>query len=153
MEDINIRRARPDDKPRLLGFEQGVITAERPFDSTLKPGVIHYYDLDSLMHSEDSVLVVAEINAEPIGCGYALIKSAQPYLVHDRYGYLGFMYVNPEFRGQGVIALILNALKSWCTEKGITEIRLEVYEGNLPAINAYRKSGFDKHLVEMRMKL
>lgn len=153
MQDIIIRRASPGDKPWLLRFEQGVIAAERPFDSTLKPGVIHYYELDKLMNSEDSVLLVAEKNAEPIGCGYALIKSAQPYLVHDRYGYLGFMYVEPEFRGLGVNTLIVGALKSWCHEKGISEIRLEVYEGNLPAIKAYQKSGFEKHLVEMRMKL
>jgi len=153
MHEIIVRHATPVDIPILQQFEQGVIEAERPFDSTLKPGLIHYYDLEKLMHSEDSALLVAQNEDELIGSGYARIQSAKPYLAHDRYGYLGFMYVKPEFRGQGVITKIIDALKSWCLEKGITEIRLEVYEDNLPAIHAYQKSGFEKHLVEMRMKL
>jgi len=153
MQHILVRRATPVDIPILHQFEQGVIGAERPFDSTLKPGLIHYYDLNRLMHSEDSILLVAQKEDELIGSGYARIESAKPYLVHDRYGYLGFMYVKPEFRGRGVNTSIIDALKSWCYEKGISEIRLEVYQENLPAINAYKKSGFKKHMVEMRMNL
>jgi len=36
MEEIMIRKARLNDLEILLGFEQGVINAERPLDSTLK---------------------------------------------------------------------------------------------------------------------
>ena len=153
MNAILVREAKPKDIPILRQFEQGVIEAERPFDSTLKPGLIHYYDLEKLLKSEDSILLVASKDDELIGSGYALIKPAPPYLIHDRYAYLGFMYVKSEFRGQGVIAKIIDALKSWCPGKGISEIRLEVYDDNRPAIKAYQKSGFEKHLVEMRMKL
>lgn len=153
MHEIILRRATPEDIFILRQFEQGVIEAERPFDSTLKPGLIHYYDLEKLMHSEDSILLVATKAEELIGSGYALIKPAQPYLAHDRYAYLGFMYVIPELRGQGMITRIIDALKLWCHDKGLAEIRLEVYDDNHPAIKAYQKSGFEKHLVEMRLKL
>ncbi|MDZ4710600.1 MAG: GNAT family N-acetyltransferase [Saprospiraceae bacterium] len=151
MQDILIREAKADDIPILRLFEQGVIEAERPFDSTLKSSAVQYYDLNKLMHSEDSTLLVALKGNELIGCGYALIKSAKPYLNHVRYGYMGFMYVKPEFRRLGVNALILTGLKKWCSQQEISEIRLEVYEDNLPAIKAYQKSGFKKHMVEMRM--
>ena len=40
-----IRQARHTDLDTLFRFEQGVITAERPFDPTLKKDPIHYYDL------------------------------------------------------------------------------------------------------------
>ena len=42
MHPINIRKAHPDDLEKLLEFEQGIISAERPFDPTLKEGKIHY---------------------------------------------------------------------------------------------------------------
>ena len=37
------------DLDTLLRFEQGVINAERPSDSTLKDGLIHYYDIEELI--------------------------------------------------------------------------------------------------------
>ena len=36
MSKINIRKARLEDLNILLEFEQGIITAERPYDPTLK---------------------------------------------------------------------------------------------------------------------
>ena len=38
------REATEQDLEILLEFEQGVVTAERPFNSTLIEGEIHYYD-------------------------------------------------------------------------------------------------------------
>lgn len=36
MHQIIIRKAHANDLEKLLEFEQGIITAERPFDPTLK---------------------------------------------------------------------------------------------------------------------
>jgi ribosomal protein S18 acetylase RimI-like enzyme len=153
MEEIIIRTATLNDIGTLLQFEQGVIAAERPFDSTLKDDPINYYDLGNLIKSSDAEVVVAETNKELIGSGYALIKDAQAFLKHKQYAYLGFMYVKPAFRGQGINKKIIEALKQWAVSKGLTEMRLEVYMGNTAAIKAYDKVGFTSHLLEMRMGL
>jgi GNAT superfamily N-acetyltransferase len=39
------------------------------------------------------------------------------------------MYVEPDYRGQGVNQLILDALKTWSESRGIYELRLHVYNG------------------------
>ncbi|MEZ0129397.1 GNAT family N-acetyltransferase [Flavobacterium sp. LBUM151] len=65
-------------------------------------------------------------------------------------GYLGFMFVKPEFRGRGINNLLLNDLKKWVLSKGITEVRLEVYSDNDPAVRAYEKAGFKQILTTMR---
>lgn len=153
MQEIWVRKATLADIPVLLEFEQGVILAERPFDSTLKPGMIHYYDLEKLIGSDESVVLVALKDREIVASGYAWVKPAKPYLNHTQYGYLGFMYVKPEYRGQGIICHILEGLKNWCLERQIHEVSLDVYCANLPAITAYQKAGFKKHLMEMRMNL
>jgi ribosomal protein S18 acetylase RimI-like enzyme len=153
MEEMIIRPAKTEEIEILLTFEQGVVTAERPFDSTLKEGEIHYYDLAYLIETPLAEVMVAEINGELVGSGYALIKEAKPYQKHTHYAYLGFMYVKPEYRGKGVNRAILEALQKWAISRNIREIRLEVYENNVIAKKAYEKAGFKGNLLEMRMEL
>jgi ribosomal protein S18 acetylase RimI-like enzyme len=153
MEEIIIRKAEISDLETLLEFEQGIATAERPMDSTLKEGEIHYYDLGQLVTADDVCVLVAEKNGELIGSGYARILKAKDYLKHDKYAHLGFMYVKQDYRGQGINRQIIQGLTKWCREKNIMEMRLEVYDSNLAAINAYKRAGFTKNLVEMRIDL
>jgi len=150
---ITTRSARPEDLDILYQFEQGIITAERPYNETLKPGHINYYDLKEMLGLPYAHIVVAVDGDKIIGSGYARIQSAKPFLQHEQYAYLGFMYVEPDYRGQGVNQLILDALKTWSESRGIYELRLHVYNGNAVAIRAYEKAGFEKHLLEMRMGL
>lgn len=153
MKNITVRAAQKEEIETLLTFEQGIVTAERPFDSTLREGEIHYYDLIHLIESPVAEVVIAEIDGELVGSGYALIKEAKPYLKHTHYAYLGFMYVKPQYRGQGVNKAILETLKQWALSQNIREIRLEVYDDNLIAKRAYEKAGFKGNLLEMRMGL
>lgn len=152
MENIIIRKAQLNDLDTLLIFEQGVIAAERPFDSTLKAGHINYYDILKMITAEDIELVVAESGTQIIGSGYARIENAKPYLQHAQHAYLGFMFVKKNYRGKGVNKKIIDVLAQWALSKNITELRLDVYQNNDAAINAYKKAGFTKHMVEMRMK-
>ncbi len=148
-----IRIATMNDMDTLLLFEQGVIAAERQYDSTLKRDPINYYDLRALIESPDAEVVVAEEAGEIIGSGYAHIKEAEVFLQHTHYAHLGFMYVKPAHRGKGVNSKIITALKQWAVSKSITEIRLEVYENNTNARKAYEKAGFAGHLLLMRMSI
>ncbi len=151
MEEITIRKASINDLETLLRFEQGVINAERPFDSTLKRETTHYYDIKEMITASHVEIVVAELGNEIIGSGYARIENAKPYLKHQKHTYLGFMYVAPEHRGKGVVQKIIETLKQWSISENITEMRLEVYQNNLAAIKAYEKIGFTKHMIQMRM--
>jgi RimJ/RimL family protein N-acetyltransferase len=153
MNKINIRKARLEDLNILLEFEQGIITAERPFDPTLKEGKINYYDIEKMITASHIEVLIAVIDSEIVGSGYARIETAKPYLNHDNYAYLGFMYTDPKHRGKGVNANIIEALKKWCQSQNITELRLDVYNDNPSAIRAYEKVGFKKHLVNMRVEL
>lgn len=153
MEQIILRTASLADLETLLQFEQGVISAERPFDPTLKPGNINYYDLKEMLEDPEVEIMVAQSGNEIIGSGYARIENSKPYLKHRKHAYFGFMYVRPDYRGKGVNQKIIKALQQWSAAKGISEIRLDVYHGNAPAIKAYEKAGFSRHMIEMRMNL
>lgn len=153
MEEIYIRPATILDLPTLLRFEQGVISAERPFDSEIKPDPVHYYDIEAMILASHIEILVAEIDGKLVGSGYARVEKARHFLKNPEHAYLGFMYVDPEYRGLGVNSKIIEGLKSWVISRGIKELRLDVYEGNLPAIKAYEKVGFSKQLINMHMKI
>ena len=153
MPGINTRSATLADLEKLLEFEQGIIAVERAYDLTLKPGHINYYDIGKMIEAEDAeVLVVVQEN-NILASGSAIIKKAKPYQRFEQYCYLGFMYVLPEWRGQGINQQILDGLTEWSKKQGLNEIRLQVYADNDAAIRAYEKAGFTKDMIEMRINI
>ena len=153
MNEIRIRKATPDDLGQLLVFEQDLIKTERPFDPTVKPDPVNYYDLKAMLTSPHIEVAVAEINNTIIASGYARIDKSKPFLKHENHAYLGFMYVLPEYRGKGINKQIIDSLKKWAASQNISEFRLEVYYDNDPAIKAYEKIGFSRYMLEMRYNL
>ena len=145
-----VRKATLDDLPILLEFEQGVIETERPMNPALKDGHINYYDIEKLITDVSSEVFVVELNGEIVSSGYVQIKANSDFMKYDRQGYMGFMFVPPQHRGQGLNKLILDALTQWSREQGVVELRLDVYASNPPAIRAYEKAGFEPLMMNMR---
>ena len=63
------------------------------------------------------------------------------------------MYLKPDFRGKGIKQMVLEVLMNWTKSKGISEIRLELYDDNVIAKKAYLKAGFTPNLLEKRMEV
>ena len=146
-DDILIRAATLEDLPTLLTFEQGIISAERPYDSTLKPDPISYYDIGEMIADADAEVAVAV-------SGERLIKKASRHYLNPPYhAFIGFLYVEPDFRGRGVNQRVLEHLFAWARANDLPEIHLTVYPDNAPAIRAYEKVGFEPYILEMRMNL
>ena len=153
MNGLRIRDARPSDIPQLLQFEQELVKAERPFDPTIRPDPVSYYDLREYVTSGMVKVVVAEVDGKIVSSGYAYEKEARPYLDHATYAHLGFMYTVPEYRGRGINKKLIDVLLDWARSNELTEVRLTVYDDNTSAIKAYEKVGFTNHLQEMRLRL
>jgi GNAT superfamily N-acetyltransferase len=153
MHAITVRRATTDDLGALERFQQGVVSAERAFDPTLRDAQVRYYDIAPMLSREDVLFLVGESDTRAVGCGFARIEEAEPFFKHRIHAYFGLMYVEPDHRGRGVNAMILRSLMQWCRARRVTETRLDVYEGNAAAIRAYEKAGFCRLSIEMRMSL
>ena len=152
-KEILVRSARRDDLPQLLTFEQGIIRSERPYDHTLKPDPISYYDISEMITSDDAEVAVAELEGSLIGSGYAMRKPSRHYVTPSEHAYIGFLYVSPEHRGKGVNKLVLDHLFAWAKRNDLPEIHLTVYPDNASAVRAYEKVGFAPYILEMRMNL
>ena len=148
-----IREAGGSDLCRLLELEQCVVEAERPFNSSLKSESAFYYDIEKLISSPDAYLLVAEVEGEIIGTGYAQIRESKQSLEHKYHSYLGFMYVSPIHRGKGINAKLIHELIAWSKSRGISDLYLDVYSDNASGIKAYKKVGFKPSLLEMKLSL
>lgn len=151
---ITTKKATIADIETLLQFEQELIEVERAFTPIFKDEKIQYYDIPAMIESDEVRLIIAEVNGEAVGCGYArLAKTHKIFVKYDWYAYLGFMYVSPKWRGKGVNKTIMDDLNEWILANKIYEVRLDVFHTNIPAIRAYEKAGFKGHLLDMRMDL
>lgn len=153
MVQFTVRTATLADLKTLKKFEQEISKAERPFDETLDMDPIKYYDLHELILADNAQVLLAEADEKVIGSGYGLIREAKPYLDHKEFTYPGFMYTTRDYRGKGVNKAIVEALFKLSKSHGIPEVRLTVSNEIAPAISAYEKVGFKKHLLEMRVNL
>ena len=151
--DVHIRSAREADLQTLLQFEQGIIRAERPYDHMLKPDPISYYDVAELIRSADAEVAVAECDGQLVGSGYVKRKSSRHYLTPDWHAFIGFLYVDPAYRGRGINKLVLEHLYAWARDNDLPEVHLTVYPENASAVRAYEKAGFSPYLLEMRHNL
>ncbi|MEL7042054.1 MAG: GNAT family N-acetyltransferase [Pseudomonadota bacterium] len=152
-ESVTLRAAKPSDLPTLQAFEQGIILAERPYDATLKPDPISYYDIGEMIEDPDAEVAVAEINGELVASGYAIKKASRHYVSPAHHAFIGFLFVVPEHRGKGLNQKILEHLFAWAQTAGLPEVHLTVYPDNASAIRAYEKVGFKPYLSEMRLNL
>lgn len=150
---IITRTAIEADLPILKIFEQGIIVAERPYDDTLKADPISYYDIRALIRSKDAEVAVAQVDGQLVASGYIQKRASLDFVVSEFHGYIGFLYVSPDFRRQGLNTHILNHLFDWAKANNLPEVHLAVYPENAPAVKAYRKAGFQPHLLEMRLNL
>ncbi len=68
-------------------------------------------------------------------------------------GWIGLLFVKPEFRGSGVGRELLDKMKDYFKSEECTSIRLLVLSDNIRTVNVYEKSGFLRHDLEMVLKV
>ena len=151
--NYTIREAVTDELKFLQEFEQGVIQYERPFAPNLKENPIVYYDIQNLIEREDAHVLVVVVDNKLVGSGYIKTVNSSQYHKNLKHGYIGFIYVEHAFRGNKISGLILDSLKKIAKEKGLKELRLDVYSNNIGAIKSYKRFGFTKGLVNMKIEI
>ncbi len=153
MTDVILREANKEDLSTLLLFEQALIEAEKPLDEFLGDGNLKYYEIEEMIAADNTYLIVAVHEDKLIGSGYVRIEENKIYHKNPKHGYIGFIYVESSFRGKKISTKILGELKRWASKKELKELRLDVYNTNIPALKSYESFGFNKSLVNMRMNI
>ncbi len=66
--------------------------------------------------------------------------------VDEKYGYVNnieYLYIKPEFRGQGLGSFVLDEIKKILFAHGLKRVQIEANPSNLKALKLYHSLGFD----------
>ncbi|MEC9484732.1 MAG: ribosomal protein S18-alanine N-acetyltransferase [Candidatus Izemoplasma sp.] len=121
---ILYQRAKLEDCTYIFQCEQEIFHQGLSYD-TLKEDVLY--------HSQ-SEYIVAKDERKPIGYIGALVVGHQVDIIN--------LYVEPDYRRQGVATQLFKTLLNSEKEISLTDITLDVKENNHVAISLYKKIGF-----------
>jgi len=95
--------------------------------------------------AEEKNIVIAFVLAaiEPIG----------EFRLINNYCEIDFMWVDEEFRNQGVGSLLIKSVENWCVKKGIKRMRIIVDFLNKKALKLYKNQGFKEYDIILERDL
>lgn len=68
-------------------------------------------------------------------------------------GWIGLLFVKPEYRGSGVGQELIDKMKEYFKSERCNSVRLLVLSDNIHAISVYERNGFLRHDLEMVLKV
>jgi ribosomal protein S18 acetylase RimI-like enzyme len=77
--------------------------------------------------------------------GYIVLTFGYSFEYHGRDSFIDELYVEPQFRRQGIGRRAMQFVEERARELGVNAIHLEVDQGNDPAAELYRRAGYDDH--------
>ena len=141
-----IRRLGLEDFDRLRDCVAGLQDYERQFDADKRVGVAmasdYVIELRAAVRQNDGCAVAAEIDGQVVGFIAGWINPADTMQSTPHF-YVSDLYVQDDFRGQGIAARLVEAVEQYAAAKGIPSIVLHVLAQNALAKTFYEKQGFE----------
>ena len=130
-----------------------LIQDEKKYNENTKDDYIVDNWYFSFIDKDDSQLFIAVDDNEIVGYIYVkIITTSDSSDIYTEASISG-IYVKDNFRKQGIGTKLINEAKKWCINKGVTYLKLNVLEGNIAALNLYKKLGFNDFSRVLRNKL
>ena len=95
------------------------------------------------LQSESEAMFLAERGDQVVGILRCVQTAGSPLLSPAQYGYVSSVYVRPSVRRSGVLRRLLSAAETWCSERGLREMRLHNAADNSAANAAWDAMGFE----------
>jgi ribosomal protein S18 acetylase RimI-like enzyme len=80
-----------------------------------------------------------------IPVGYVVLTYGFSFEYHGRDAFIDELYVQPEYRRQGIGKRAMRFVEERARELGVNALHLEVDQGNEPAAELYRRTGYEDH--------
>ena len=135
-----MRVAGPADVDRLVGvmaefYAESGFPVDRPRAATAFETLV----------TDERLGRVWILEAEGREAGYAVLTLGFSMEFGGRDAFLDDLFVRPEFRSRGLGGEAIDAARTFCAERGVRALHLEVGDTNDRAHELYRRAGFVDH--------
>jgi GNAT superfamily N-acetyltransferase len=131
---------------RTLGMMARLYTGNPRYDA------VHARTAIEWLLDNDACGAAWIIEAAGQTAGYMVLTIGYSLEFHGRYGLLDELYVEEEFRGQGIGTQALAFAEQVCRLRGLQALRLEVTRTNVRAQTLYGRTGFQAHDRDLMTK-
>lgn len=142
---LSVRHATVGDLPTIVELRLALLgeNAEHPIYGQLRADAHERaYDVfGAQLRSPHEVMLLAEREGVIVGIFRCVETLNSPLLYPDRYCYVSSVYVRPASRRTGILKALLQSATDWCSERGLTEMRLHNVPGG-SASAAWNAEGF-----------
>ncbi|WP_034271398.1 GNAT family N-acetyltransferase [Actinospica robiniae] len=151
--EIDIRRALPDDVPGLVDSSAGLFAEDGATRDRLRnpqwPQDHGRPWIDGLLASPDAlVLVAAERDGTVVGHLIGYFNASSPMWTGARTELIS-TYVSATHRGQGIGGRFVADFLAWSRDRGAERFHVSAYAANEDAIRFYRRHGFAPLSIEL----
>jgi len=103
--------------------------------------------LQIIVASDDSQILVAELEGEIVGFGEIYLRTEEQTRARpgSRYCHVQSMFVASPWRGTGLGRLLMAASEAWARVRGATEMRVDVWEFSEGPAGFYERCGYGAH--------
>lgn len=156
---MQITKATKDDIPLITAFGKRLIQLHRDFDPSY-----YTYDevgftpdfstwLDNQIITPSSIVLVAKEDGQVVGFLSGFIKFLFPWFTIKKVGHISFMFIDEAYRRKGVGNQLLQFMKLWFKEQGLSFVELYVNEKNANGLSFWKSMGFGDFQKFLRMRI
>jgi GNAT superfamily N-acetyltransferase len=149
MPDFTIRGATLDDLPIIRQHMMNLYSSDRHYDTLfteLSPEANAEEEYTPRILGADGVCFVAEHEGAIIGCLTGMLSEV-PSEVPSRRTRLEKIFIQEEFRGQGVGSALVDAFLAWNRKMGVSRVFVRTFAENKGAIELYERLGFKPYIL------
>ncbi len=129
-----------------------LIKDEKKYDANVNENYIVKSFYENFFDNKDVCLLIAKSNEKLAGYIYGYIQNNGDSTI-KKVGVLDALYVEEEFRNNGVAQLLIDGFKNWSKNNNISYLEVKACKDNLKAIKLYEKMGFKINKIIMKTKL
>lgn len=154
-----IRKAKKSDIDDIIKLADQLRKTEAPLDKTKNIKEDSYlsdiYREKQLKYitSKKKIFLVAEIDEIIVGYVNGFIVENSSVYYREPVAYLDCLCVDKTIRKQGIGKKLIDEFTSIVNKKGAKYIKLNAFENNIPAINLYKREGFEEYSVYYMKKI
>jgi ribosomal protein S18 acetylase RimI-like enzyme len=157
--EVIIRRVEPRDEAAIARLWRALSDYHVRLDRRLPvptPGAAQQYAARLLEQRDDPLTraFVAEVDGKVVGYLLGAVIDLQSDLFeYENTGFIADVYVDPEYRRQGIARRLVETISEWLAEEGVRHVEWQVATANADGIRFWEALGGRAITVRMRMGL